>query len=127
MPDFKPSAPSNRHRNAKEMSVGRKSDQAKKERESPRSQSDTSRSQKGENGDKNQNGFKRRDQPSVTTLPNKPKLDKLITNPAREQSTNIIPGFAYSVVDLFENESFNMVYILKRTENDLKVRINTRE
>lgn len=39
----------------------------------------------------------------------------------RERPTNIIPGFAYSLVDVFENESFNMVYVLKRNEQDLKV------
>jgi len=122
MPEFKPSAPSNRHRNAKEMSVERKSGQDKNllKRESPRSQSDSSRN--SANGDKGQVGFKRREQPSLTTLNNKPKLEKIITtNPSREIQTNVIPGFAYSVVDLFENENFNMVYILKRTENDLKV------
>lgn len=39
----------------------------------------------------------------------------------RERPTNIIPGFAYSLIDVFENENFNMVYVLKRNEQDLKV------
>ena len=39
----------------------------------------------------------------------------------KERSTNLVPGFAYSILDSFENESFNMVYVLKRTEQDIKV------
>ena len=42
-------------------------------------------------------------------------------NPFKERPTYVIPGFAYSVIDTFENENFNMVYVLKRTEQDIKV------
>jgi hypothetical protein len=43
------------------------------------------------------------------------------TNPFKERPTYVIPGFAYSIVDSFENENFNMVYVHKRTEHDIKV------
>lgn len=39
----------------------------------------------------------------------------------KERPTQIIPGFAYSVVETFENETFNMVYVLKRSETEMKV------
>ena len=50
------------------------------------------------------------------------KSPQLKIDPFREKPTNIIPGFAYSIFDIFENEQFNMVYVLKRTEQDIKLR-----
>lgn len=39
----------------------------------------------------------------------------------KEKPTYVLPGFAYSMIDTFENENFNMVYVHKRTEQDIKV------
>ena len=72
----------------------------------------------------NSNGFtKRRDEKSSSIKSVKPEPVSTQKNdePVRERPTYVLPGFAYSVVDLFENDHFNMVYVLKRSENDLKV------
>ena len=80
----------------------------------------------------NKDGFtKRRDDRSNSNIAAKSvKPDPISTqkseDPGRERPTYVLPGFAYSVVDLFENEHFNMVYVLKRSENDMKV-INERK
>ncbi len=137
LPDFKPSAPSNR-RKPKDLSVDTKGSIGSKNklpRESPRSQSDSSRivspkfsidggDKKSPSNAANPNGgiFKRKELHSLTNI--QTKLEKPIippNDPLLETPTNVIPGFGYSVVDLFENENFNMVYVLKRTENDVKV------
>ena len=137
LPNFKPMAASNRGRgtkDTKDLSMDRTSlAQGKNsaKRDSPRSQSESKGnvslgkvSDGGDSKSPKNAPVKRREQSSMTTIKgNKP--EPIITKPydlSRDKSTNVIPGFAYSVVDLFENENFNMVYVLKRTENDLKLR-----
>lgn len=40
----------------------------------------------------------------------------------KERPTYVIPGFAYSVVESFFNEQFNMVYTKERTDMEIKLR-----
>jgi len=134
LPNYKPVAASGRGRGGKDISMDRNSNPATKnsgKRDSPRSQSEsknnvslTKVSDGGDSKSPKNAPVKRREQSSMTTIKgNKP--EPIITKPydlSRDKGTNVIPGFAYSVVDLFENENFNMVYVLKRTENDLKLR-----
>ena len=40
----------------------------------------------------------------------------------KERPNYVIPGFAYSIVESFYNENFNMVYTKERTETEVKLR-----
>ena len=40
----------------------------------------------------------------------------------RERPTYVIPGFAYSIIESFYNENFNMVYTKERSEKEMQLR-----
>ena len=40
----------------------------------------------------------------------------------RERPTYVIPGFTYSIIESFYNETFNMVYTKERSEKEMLLR-----
>lgn len=51
------------------------------------------------------------------------KIDKLVRKESLKQKpTYVIPGFAYSIYEGFFNNNFNMVYVQKRSDKEVKLR-----
>ncbi len=40
----------------------------------------------------------------------------------KDKPNYVIPGFAYSLIESFYNEQFNMVYVQKRSDREMKLR-----
>ena len=42
---------------------------------------------------------------------------------SNEKKTFLLPGIAYSIMEVFYNDSFNMIYVKEKSEQEMKYRI----
>ncbi|KAL4452822.1 hypothetical protein ABPG74_002387 [Tetrahymena malaccensis] len=50
------------------------------------------------------------------------KASSIIQQTQKNIPTNVISGFAYPLIECFYNDTFNMVYVQKRTDKEIKLR-----